>query len=102
MDRLDPSALDFSELVPLLQLHDNGRVPPISEQPNEQLVELIQTLDAELEKDQGSQQQAAGQVNGEADADDPVNQDSAAVSEGANGNKSQASTRVRTYTARKV
>lgn len=102
MNGLDPTALDFSELMPLLQIHDPERAAPINEMPNEQLLELMQALDAELEKHRGSQKHAAGQVNGETDVDDSVGQDPTSVSESATCSKSQSSTRVRTYTARKV
>lgn len=107
MNNLNASTLDFSELMPLLQLQDTEGVPALDELPNEQLVELLQTLDAELNQHhRDSQQDDEDKVKDDQDTKKGIDQDADVGSDGVAETKeaqtAQSSTRVRTYTARKV
>lgn len=104
-DGLDTNALDFSELMPLLQLHGTQETPPLDELPNEQLMDLLQALEADLELRESQLDISGQQKDDQDDADDFGDQDPVAGSEGLRESRSQStqpSTRVRTYTARKV
>lgn len=96
------NALGFLELMPLLQLQP-VEAPPLDELPNEQLMELLQALDADLELRE-SQLEISDHQKDYHD-DDFGGHDPVAGSEDFRENRSQStqpSARVRTYTARKV
>jgi hypothetical protein len=112
MNHLGAEALDFSELFPFLKLEDAARLDSdgLDELPDEHMMELLQALSNELEAEEEAD--AKEQLAQETKSDDQAVPARAGSVDGSNqsieeadteGDKGQPiSTRVRTYTARKV
>lgn len=112
MNNLGAEALDFSELFPFLKLEDAAGLDSggLDELPDEHMMELLQTLSNELEAEEEAD--AKEQLAQETKSDDQSASARAGSADGssrptdeadAEGDKGQPmSTRVRTYTARKV
>lgn len=106
MSGLDAEALDFSELFPFLKLEDSADLDTgcLDELPDEQMMELLRVLGNELEeqvddKEQAQESKTEGAAGshsaGTVDVGDQTEETSAV-------DDKPMSTRVRTYTARKV